>query len=85
MPYIACEQYNFEWVQQDLDRFRALWKSGAHIEDIAAKLKRRPAEVAMLIIDQADQGKIAKRKGGAYGEPKKFTPQVRQMMCESFI
>lgn len=80
MPYIACEQYNFEWTKPDLDRFRTLWKSGCHIEDMAKKLNRRPAEVAMLIIDQADRGKIGKRPGAAYGEPKKFTLGAREAL-----
>jgi hypothetical protein len=77
--YTACEHYDFTFTQYELDRFRKLWKNGDHIADMADKLRRRPAEIAFLIIDQADLGKIGKRIGAAYGQPKKFTPGVRAM------
>jgi len=67
MIHTACEQYNFQWSPED-------------IADIAQKLKRKPAEIAFIVIDQADRGKISQRPGGAFGEPKKFTPEVREML-----
>lgn len=80
MPYIACEQYRFDWTDKDLKIFRTLWRQGVHIADIAEKLRRKPAEVAFLVIDQADRNKIGQRPGACWGEPKKFTPAVREMM-----
>ena len=46
VTYIACEHYDFEWEPTELERFRRLWKNGEDIRDIAAKLRRKPAEVA---------------------------------------
>ena len=80
MIHTACEQYNFQWSPEELAKFRALWKNGNDIADIALKLKRKPAEIAFIIIDQADRNKIRQRPGGAFGEPKKFTPEVREML-----
>jgi len=73
MKYIACEHYDFEWEPVELERFRRLWKNGEDIRDIAAKLRRKPAEVAFLVIDQADRNKIKARPGACWGEPKKFS------------
>lgn len=80
MKYTACEQYDFEWEPVELDRFRSLWKNGEDIRDIAAKLRRKPAEVAFLVIDQADRNKIRARHGACWGEPKKFTEGAREAL-----
>ena len=65
--YIACEEYDFTWSEIELAAFRKMWAEGTPLDRIAIALQRHINEVAILVIDQAEQGYIRKREGAAYG------------------
>lgn len=49
--YIACEEMDFTWTQDQLRDFNRMWKQGlSHIE-IAEHLNRDPYEVILLVLD----------------------------------
>jgi len=65
--YIALEELNFLWDEDDVLKFREMWEEGLSLPDIAKQLKRKKNEVAVLILDQAEEKKIKPRKGGLWG------------------
>ncbi|MGG4560554.1 helix-turn-helix domain containing protein [Bacillus toyonensis] len=62
--YIALEEANFIWDERDVIRFREMWKQGMSLPKMAKALRRHQAEVALLVIDQADKYLIEKRSIG---------------------
>ncbi|HDR5353823.1 TPA: helix-turn-helix domain containing protein [Bacillus thuringiensis] len=62
--YIALEEANFIWDERDVIRFREMWKQGMSLPKMAKALRRHQAEVALLVIDQADQELITNRPIG---------------------
>lgn len=65
--YIACEEYNFTWSDAEVVAFRQMWREGTPLPRIAVALKRHQNEVAILVIDQAEQKLIWHRAGGLLG------------------
>lgn len=49
------EQLKLEWTGADLQAFRSMWMSRVPIPDIAERLGCSAAEVALLVIDQAEK------------------------------
>ena len=49
------EQLKLEWTGADLRAFRSMWMSRVPIPDIAERLGCSAAEVALLVIDQAEK------------------------------
>lgn len=66
-PYIVLENLYFDWDEGALPIFCRLWNEGKSIQYIAEAFDRRTVEVALLVIDQAEQGKIKPRRGGLWG------------------
>ena len=66
--YIACEDWNFAWTPDELQTVKRGWKEGHHITYIAGEIMRPVREVAVLIMDLAENGKIKARPGGVFGE-----------------
>jgi len=62
--YIALGNHDFSWTEQELKDFREMWNDDLPFNIICRRLERRQIEVAVLIMDQADQGIIKKRKIG---------------------
>ncbi|MEM5669943.1 helix-turn-helix domain containing protein [Bacillus cereus] len=62
--HIALEEANFIWDERDVIRFREMWKQGMSLPKMAKALRRHQAEVALLVIDQADQELITNRPIG---------------------
>ena len=54
------EQLKLEWTGADLQAFRSMWMSRMPIPDIAERLGCSAAEVALLVIDQAEKEIIGK-------------------------
>lgn len=65
--YIALEELDFMWDQEDVKAFETMWELGWDCGRIAKELGRDPDEVALLVIDRARAGKIEPRKGGWFG------------------
>lgn len=62
--YIAVEEANFIWDERDVIRFREMWNQGMSLPEMAEVLRRHQAEVALLVIDQADKYLIKNRPTG---------------------
>ncbi len=65
--YIACEDYDFTWSEDEIMQFRRMWRQGIPLPKMAVELKRHQNEVAILVIDQIEHNYIRPRKGGALG------------------
>ncbi|MEG7339153.1 sugar ABC transporter substrate-binding protein [Bacillus cereus] len=50
--YIALEEVNFIWNEDDIELFKDLWMKQLGIEEIANILRRHQIEIATLILDQ---------------------------------
>lgn len=64
---IACEELNFVWQPEKVRKFREMWAAGEDIREIAKQLRRKPEEIAILVMDQAKRGNIQKRPTGIFG------------------
>lgn len=77
--YIAAEQFNYDWLEQDVREFivayidlRTLGTPDKDlILDLAKLFKRKPEEVAILIMDLGNKGYIGPRGKGT--KPQKFS------------
>lgn len=61
---IILDGARFEWTQDEIEHFRELWNGGKtipvykRIEHIAETMKEDPDNIALLVMDQAREGKI---------------------------
>lgn len=55
------------WKESELVRFREMWNAGDHISDIAKAFKTNKRSIALLVMDQAEQGEVKQRQGGLFG------------------
>lgn len=58
MAELILEDARFIWSINELERFRILWEQKEGIEEIAKQLNETPDNIVLLIIDQAQKGKI---------------------------
>jgi hypothetical protein len=65
--YIALEEYDFVWDEDDVEEFITLWNKGADIRLIAKYFNRPTIECALLILDLGECGKIKPRLNGVFG------------------
>ena len=49
------EKLKLEWTDADLQAFRSMWMARMQLSDIAERLGCSAAEVALLVIDQAEK------------------------------
>jgi hypothetical protein len=56
--YIACEQFDFDWLFPAVELFDRLWIRGKNLSQIAKTLKRDETEVFLLYIDRVSKKKI---------------------------
>lgn len=66
--YIALEDLNFAWLEEEILLVMRMWNEGRAIWDIADALKRPQEEVMVLLIDLGMKGGIKERIGGVYGD-----------------
>lgn len=66
--YIACEDMDFIWREQDVAEVERLWREGYDIHFIAKSVRRNIDEVVLLIIDRARQGLLKPRPTGVFGQ-----------------
>lgn len=59
---IILEDRKFIWEDEDIKEFKQLWEQGESLPLIALKLKCNVTDLALLIIDQAEEGKIEPRE-----------------------
>jgi len=65
--YIALEDLNFAWLEEEIALVKRMWRAGKPIWDIADALGRPQEEVMVLLIDLAMKNHIKKRAGGIFG------------------
>ncbi len=69
--YYACPHSDFIWDEKDIILFRQMWQDHEPIRHIANRLARNVDDILLLILDQAELGKIEPRKGGVFGKEDK--------------
>lgn len=68
--YIALEDMDFTWNEDEVLEFDRMWNEGLSLYDIARAFDRDPDEVALLVMDRVRSGYIRKRKNGIWGRRK---------------
>ncbi len=63
--YIVGRNWDFGWNTGELREFNRLWLEGVPLTGIARALQRPDYEVAVLVIDLAERGRIISRNRGA--------------------
>lgn len=86
MLYIACEDMDFIWREQDVAEVERLWREGYDIRFIAKAVRRNIDEVVILIMDRARQGLLSQRQTGVFGkmeveDANQSTEQLLRRMC----
>lgn len=59
---------NLVFEEVDIAMFINYWNEGLSIKKIAKQLKRKPLEIALLVMDRAEVGEIEQRNTGIYGK-----------------
>lgn len=65
--YIALDNMNLDWEIDQVQKFDKMWREGLPINIIARRLKRPINEVAVLLFDRAEKGKVNPRTYGIRG------------------
>lgn len=65
--HIALEDLDLSFTRAEVAAVIEGWRRGDHVADIADRIRRDPDEVAVLLIDLARCGRIARRQGGVFG------------------
>lgn len=69
MDQVLLDSMDIDWAVRagEPELLRNLWNEGQHIEDIAGEMKRKPFEVALMVLEQAERGRIEPRSDGIFG------------------
>ena len=71
MRYIVFDPDNvdidFSFTTGQVKKVEELWGQGESLEAISEQVRRKPLEVALLIMDRAELKKIKPRKNGIFG------------------
>ncbi|WP_395893982.1 hypothetical protein ACH2FV_13120 [Bacillus safensis subsp. safensis] len=79
--YYACPHSDFIWDEKDIILFRQMWQDHEPIRHIANRLARNVDDILLLIIDQAELGKIEPRKGGIFGKGDKLREEKKRLVA----
>jgi len=66
--YLVLEGYKLEWLPSEIAKIKQMWDDGWHIQRIALAMKAHQLEIAALLMDLAERGKIKPRDGGVLGD-----------------
>ena len=58
MPVLILENAKWIWSEEEIKIFRDLWEWSNDVKKIAKVMKEDPDDIALLVIDQAQKGKI---------------------------
>lgn len=67
MVYLALEELNFIWKEEQVLEFESMWRNNKTLKEISVYFKRPPDEILLLALDRAKTGDIKRRKGGLIG------------------
>ncbi|MER2169015.1 MAG: helix-turn-helix domain-containing protein [Psychrobacillus psychrodurans] len=59
---------NLVFEEVDIAMFINYWNEGLSIKKIAECLRRKPLEIALLVMDRAELGEIKQRPRGIFGK-----------------
>ncbi|MEK5265585.1 hypothetical protein [Bacillus sp. FSL R7-0166] len=79
--YYACPHSDFIFDEKDIILFRQMWQDHEPIRHIANRLARNVDDILLLIIDQAELGKIEPRKGGIFGKGDKLREEKKRLVA----
>ena len=67
---VLLDDVDIDWVftERETDVFRAMWEADMGMDSIAKELGRKPLEIGLLIIEQAELGEIQVRQQGIFGQ-----------------
>jgi 3-methyladenine DNA glycosylase Tag len=65
--YIALENANFVWDEDEVKQFIWMWTDGNPIGKMAERFERPVYECGLLVMDLELKGKISPRKYGLFG------------------
>lgn len=57
----------WKWTESELLHFCQLWNAGADISEMAKEFKTNRRSIALVVMDQAEQGLIEQRRFGLFG------------------
>jgi hypothetical protein len=63
----ACERFDLSFAKAEVSSIREMWTAGISLPDIAADMKRNQVEIAVLIMDLAENAIIGMREQGIFG------------------
>lgn len=58
IPIVILEDAKLIWRESEVNTFIHLWEEGSTLLEISKKMKEHPDNIALLIMDQAQKGKI---------------------------
>ena len=61
---LILEDAKFIWTDDEVSIFRTMWKDNKSSVEIAGVLNCKILDVALLVMDQAEKGKIQQRNRG---------------------
>lgn len=64
--YIACEKFDFSFFKEEVEQIKQRYKQGVPVLDIAEDMKRHEVEIAILLVDLAERGRITPRHSGVF-------------------
>ena len=67
---VLLDDVDIDWVFTDRETevFKAMWEADMSMDSIAEELGRKPLEIGLLIIEQAELGEIQVRQQGIFGQ-----------------
>lgn len=68
--HVLMDELDIDWVftRSEVQKFRTMWSADMSIDSIAKELERKPLEIGLLIIEQAERGEIKVRQQGIFGQ-----------------
>ncbi len=64
--YFACEGFDLTFTREEVEKVKKYYRKGIPLLEMAEKLKRNQVEIAILIIDLAEKGRITPRPSGIF-------------------
>ena len=64
--YVALEHLDLSFYEVEINKVVKWWSERKPVDEMAAELGRPEAEIAVLLIDLSDRGKIKRRGGGMF-------------------
>lgn len=64
--YFACENFDLTFTMEEVDYVLKSYQEGVSMLEVTEKLQRNQVEIAILLMDLAERGKIEPRPSGIF-------------------